>query len=50
MKNTSIFIKKKITTVMAIGRGYPNPSETMMKFDFSFPLGMSRVTSKYIEV
>jgi len=29
-------------------RGYPNPSRTGMRFDFSSPLGMGRVTYKYM--
>jgi len=31
-------------------RGYLNPSGRWMKFDFSSPLGMGRVTDKYLGV
>jgi hypothetical protein len=31
-------------------RGYPNPSETGMRYDFSSPLDMGRVTGKYMRV
>ncbi|KEH25821.1 transmembrane protein, putative [Medicago truncatula] len=32
------------------GRGYPNPSGTAMRFNFSSPLGMGRVTGKYMRI
>jgi len=32
------------------GRGYPNPSGTGMRFNFSSPLGIGRVTSKYMRI
>ena len=35
---------------MEMGRRYPNMSGTGMRFDFSFPLGMGRVTGKYMGV
>ena len=35
---------------MGIGWVYPNPSGTEMRFDFSSPLGMGRVTGKYMSV
>ena len=35
---------------MGMRRGYPNPLGTEMRFDFSSPLGMARVTGKYMEV
>jgi len=35
---------------MGMGRGYLNPSGTWMRFDFSSPLDMSRITDKNIEV
>jgi len=31
-------------------RGYPNPSGTEMKFNFSSPLSMGKVTDKYIRI
>ena len=31
-------------------RRYPNTLETRMRFNFSSPLGMDKVTSKYMEV
>jgi hypothetical protein len=40
--------KKKSTTGM--GRGYPNASETGMRFDFLSPLDMGRVADKYMIV
>jgi len=50
LKNTYIFIKKSLSTVgMGMRRGYPNPSGTGID-DFSFPLGMGMVTSKYMKV
>lgn len=33
-----------------IGRGYPNASETGIRFDFSSPLDMGSVTIKYVRV
>jgi len=33
-----------------MGRGYPNPSMSGMRFDFSVGLGMGRATDKYIEI
>jgi len=46
LKKTFIFIKK----IINIGdkAGIPNP--TGMMFDFSSPLGMGRVTGKYMRV
>lgn len=35
---------------MRMGRGYPNPSETGMRFDFSSPLDTSGVIGKYMGV
>jgi len=32
------------------GQEYPNPSETEMRFNFSFPLDMDRVTNKYMKI
>lgn len=33
-----------------MGRGYPNPLQTRMIFDFSSPLSMDRATGKYMRV
>ena len=33
-----------------MGRGYPNPSGMGMGFTFSSPLGMGRVTGKYMRI
>jgi len=33
-----------------MGREYPNPLGTGMRFNFSSPLGMGRVTGKYMGV
>jgi len=33
-----------------MGRGYPNPSGTGMGFNFSSPLGMGRITGKYMRI
>ena len=33
-----------------MGRGYPNPLGTGMGFNFSSPLGMGRVTGKYMRI
>jgi len=33
-----------------MGQGYPNPSGTGMRFNFSSPLDMSRVTGKYMKI
>jgi len=33
-----------------MGRGYPNPSGTWMRFNFSSPLGMSRITGKDMRI
>jgi len=33
-----------------MGWEYPNPSETGMRFDFSSPLRIGRVTGKYMRV
>jgi len=45
MKNTSFLIEKKLSNAgMRMGQGYPNPLEMGMRFDFSSPLGIDRVT------
>jgi len=31
-------------------RGYPNPTGTGMRFNFSSPLGMGRVMGKYMKI
>jgi len=50
-KKTSIFIKKIILNAgTGMGRGYPNLSGMGMRFTFSSPLGMGRVTSKYMRI
>ncbi|KEH22005.1 hypothetical protein MTR_7g029010 [Medicago truncatula] len=33
-----------------MGWGYPNPSGTRMRFNFSSLLGMGRVTGKYMRI
>jgi len=33
-----------------MGKRYPNPLETGMRFNFSFPLNMGRITCKYMRV
>jgi hypothetical protein len=33
---------------VGMGRGYPNPSATGMRFDFSSLLGMGKITGKYM--
>jgi len=44
-----IFLLKKILNAgMGMGRGYPNPSG--MRFVFSFPLDMNRITGKYMRI
>ncbi|KEH18843.1 hypothetical protein MTR_8g028915 [Medicago truncatula] len=35
---------------MGMGWGYPNPSGTGMRFNFSSPLSMDRVTDKYMRI
>jgi len=35
---------------MGMGMGYLNPSGTGMRFNFSSPLGMGRVTGKYVRI
>jgi len=46
-----LFLLKKILNLgTGMGRGYPNPSGLGMRFTFSSPLGMSRVTSKYMRI
>jgi hypothetical protein len=35
---------------MGMGREYPNPLGTGMRFNFSSPLNMCKVTSKYLGV
>jgi len=48
-KKLLLFIKKKIFNVgTEMRRGYPNTSGMGMEFNFSFPLGMGRVTDKYM--
>jgi len=48
-KKLLFFIKKNLFNAgTGMGRGYPNPSETGMRFNFSSPLDMSRVTGKYM--
>jgi len=48
-KNSSILLKKKLS-IAGMGRGYPNTSQTRMRFDFLSPLDMSRVEDKYMVV
>jgi len=51
LKITFIFIKKQLSNAgMGIRRGYPNPSGTGMRLYFSSPVGMGRVTGKYMRV
>jgi len=48
-----VFGQKEFSTMgmrMGMGRGYPNPSGTGMKFNFPSMLSMGRVTSKYMRV
>ena len=48
-KKTSIFYEKKLFNAgTEMMRGYPNPSRT--GFNFSSPLGMGRVTCKYMRI
>lgn len=35
---------------MGMRQGYPNPSETGMRFDFSSPMNICRVTYKYMRI
>jgi len=49
-KKYLFFIKKWITTGMGMGMGCPNPSGTGMGFNFLSPLGMGRVTGKYMRI
>jgi len=35
---------------MRIGWVYPKPSGTKIRFDFSFPLGMGKITGKYMRL
>ena len=44
------FIKKKKLSTAGMGLGYPNPSETGMRFDFLSLLGMGRIAGKYMVV
>jgi len=49
-KNFYFLLKKIIQCRDGMGRGYPNPLGTGMGFNFSSPLGLSRVTSKYMRI
>jgi len=44
-----IFLLKKLFNA-GMGGGYPNPSGTGMRFNFSSPLDMGRVTGKYLRI
>ena len=50
-KKTSIFLLKKLFSAgTGMRRGYPNPSGTGMGFSLLSPLGMGRVTGKYMRI
>jgi len=49
-RNCYFLLKKMIQCGTEMGRGYPNPLGTVMGFNFSSPLGMSRVTGKYMRI
>jgi len=49
-KNFHFLLKKIFNAGTGMWRGYPNPSGTGMGFNFSSPLGMGRVTGKYMRI
>jgi len=50
-KKTYIFYFKKLFNAgTEMRRGYPNPSGTGMRFNFSSPLDIYKVTDKYIKI
>ena len=49
-KKLLFLLKKKLNARSGMRWGYPNPSEMGMTFTFSSPLGMGRVTGKYMRI